>query len=310
MYAQAILTRETAVALRPPRPAIDLPKTQLLKHTTTAAPTPQRAQRQREQVGSYASHVDNTQQASPDRHRPAPRPVDVHSTGSKTFTRDNHEKQMRHSKLPSLPSGANLHVVTPGWAGNLGTGGRVWPGAAAMCQLLVSMQPELQGSSVLELGAGAGAVGIFAAALGASRVLLTDGGEGETALAKLNARRHSHLYRGATVDAHKYLWGEPLAGLMAGDKHFDFVLGADITYSLPLLPPLCDTLAELRERHRERHSSSEGPIMLLSHQVNRHGERELPRILSLVAAGRGLDVRPLDAVASVSIPNVVFYSVT
>ena len=97
---------------------------------------------------------------------------------------------------------------------------------------------------------------------------------------------------------------------MAGDKHFDFVLGADITYSLPLLPPLCDTLAELRERHRERHSSSEGPIMLLSHQVNRHGERELPRILSLVAAGRGLDVRPLDAVASVSIPNVVFYSVT
>lgn len=217
---------------------------------------------------------------------------------------------MRHSKLPSLPSGANLHVVTPGWAGNLGTGGRVWPGAAAMCQLLVSMQPELQGSSVLELGAGAGAVGIFAAALGASRVLLTDGGEGETALAKLNARRHSHLYRGATVDAHKYLWGEPLAGLMAGDKHFDFVLGADITYSLPLLPPLCDTLAELRERHRERHSSSEGPIMLLSHQVNRHGERELPRILSLVAAGRGLDVRPLDAVASVSIPNVVFYSVT
>ena len=217
---------------------------------------------------------------------------------------------MRGSKLPPLPSGANLHVVTPGWAGNIGTGGRVWPGAAAMCQLLVSMQPELQGSSVLELGAGAGAVGIFAAALGASRVLLTDGGEGETALAKLNARRHSYLYRGATVDAHKYLWGEPLAGLMAGDKHFDFVLGADITYSLPLLPPLCDTLAELKERHRERHSSSEGPIMLLSHQVNRHGERELPRILSLVAAGRGLDVRPLDAVASVSIPNVVFYSVT
>ena len=209
------------------------------------------------------------------------------------------------TRLPPLPSGANLHVVQPGWAGALGTGGRVWPGAAAMCQLLVSMQPELQGKSVLELGAGAGAVGIFAAALGASRVLLTDGGEGETALATLNARRHSYLYRGATVDAHKYLWGESVAGLMAGDKHFDFVLGADITYSLPLLPPLCDTLSELSDRH----SISEGPIMLLSHQVNRHGERELPRILSLVAAGRGLDVRPLDAVASVSIPNVVFYSV-
>ena len=102
--------------------------------------------------------------------------------------------------LPKLPSGATLNLESPGWGANsrewggkLSTGGRVWPGAAAMCQLLLTLQPDVKNSHVLELGCGTGAAGLFAAALGAQRVLLTDGQAPETQLAALNARRHAEL---------------------------------------------------------------------------------------------------------------------
>ena len=55
-------------------------------------------------------------------------------------------------------------------------GGEVWPAAAAMCAWLANHTAEVQGRRVLELGSGTGACGLYAAALGASRVLLTDGG--------------------------------------------------------------------------------------------------------------------------------------
>ena len=45
----------------------------------------------------------------------------------------------------------------------------VWPAAAALCRWQAAHAAAIDGASVLELGAGAGTVGLFAAGLGASR---------------------------------------------------------------------------------------------------------------------------------------------
>ena len=64
--------------------------------------------------------------------------------------------------------------------------------AARVCQRC-GAAAGVKNSHVLELGCGTGAAGLFAAALGAQRVLLTDGQAPETQLAALNARRHAEL---------------------------------------------------------------------------------------------------------------------
>ena len=69
-------------------------------------------------------------------------------------------------------------------------GGTVWPAAATLCTWMRAHAEDVEGASVLELGSGTGACGLYAAALGASRVVLTDGREGLKALQDDNFRRN------------------------------------------------------------------------------------------------------------------------
>ena len=135
-------------------------------------------------------------------------------------------------------------------------------------------------------------------------MLLTDGQAPETQLAALNARRHAELLAaGARVDARQYRWGHSVRELLEVSGGFDFVLGADILYSEETLPPLCDTIRDLRE------SGGVGggaPRVLLAHQTDRHGESDIPKLLGLVAAGRGLELQPYEGDVDVA-SNVALY---
>ena len=95
-------------------------------------------------------------------------------------------------------------------------GGEVWPAATAMCAWLANHTAEVQGSSVLELGAGTGACGLYAAALGATHVLLTDGGS--AALRELcdrNVAANAALFApGARVVTTPLRWGRE-SGVLA-----------------------------------------------------------------------------------------------
>ena len=110
--------------------------------------------------------------------------------------------------LPRLPSGQELAIETRGLVGreSVGLGGRLWPSAAAMCRWLRSS--GVQGQHVLELGCGTGAVGLYAAALGASSVTLTDGGsESLLNMVQANVERNRALVDLTRIKIAQFEWG-------------------------------------------------------------------------------------------------------
>ena len=99
----------------------------------------------------------------------------------------------RHVPRAAATSSVGLDLEAPGWSGGYGTGGKVWSSSAVLTRWIEANANSLglDGASVLELGSGTGAVGLAAAAMGAARVVLTDGGsESLLKLAKDNAARN------------------------------------------------------------------------------------------------------------------------
>lgn len=147
--------------------------------------------------------------------------------------------------LPPLPTGERLQLSEV-FEGGIGVGGKVWRAAGALCRWQRSLSHEIQGSEVLELGAGTGVSGLYAGALGASRIVLTDGG-GPEVISNLqgNAERNAALLRerGCTsVECAHYRFGE---GELPGNG-FDWILASDVTYSVhDVRGGLCGCVAEL-----------------------------------------------------------------
>lgn len=146
----------------------------------------------------------------------------------------------------------------------------MWPSAAALCMWLRdSAQDAIEGSSVLELGCGIGAVGVYAAGLvGAARVTLTDGGS--DALLQLAQQNIEANQRAGNIPAsteacvHRVLWGdESLASLaFLGSGRWDWILGSDLTYSWKAHRALVGTLARLLRARLRRKS----PRAILAHE--------------------------------------------
>ena len=151
-----------------------------------------------------------------------------------------------HPPFPPLPNGELVELATQ-YAG--GEGGRVWRAAGALCRWQLGSADAIRGASVLELGAGTGISGLFAAGLGASRVLFTDGAEELVPLLEKNADRNRgrHLHGPSTViQAARWKFGEAPPACVASEDGFDLVLASDITYSVNEdRDGLCATLQHL-----------------------------------------------------------------
>ena len=162
-------------------------------------------------------------------------------------------------ELPPLPDGRRLSVST-GTLEACETGGRLWTSAIALCEWLGRSDSDLlQGKAVLELGCGTGAVGLYAAAAGAHRVTLSDGGPAAVLeLARCNAAANAELWSGGdvTVEVVEYSWG----GEWAVCGEFDLVVGSDLTYAAGAHAALCSTLAEQLRQH------SSGCRVVLAHE--------------------------------------------
>ena len=115
---------------------------------------------------------------------------------------------------------------------HVAVGGEIWPAAAALCSWLSNHSGIVHGTRVLELGAGTGAVGLYAAGLGASRVLLTDGGSDELlSLCAANVGLNADLFApNARVGTARLDWGVGGEEAALTGEHFDWVLASDCTY--------------------------------------------------------------------------------
>jgi predicted nicotinamide N-methyase len=170
--------------------------------------------------------------------------------------------------LPLLPDGRCVRIRE----GNVGLGGRLWPSAGALCRWQRSLADEFAGSHVLELGCGSGAVDIYAAALGASRVVLTDGGAPDLlSLAAHNVETNSHLWaeRGSEVCVQRLRWGEvrdvqPAWTVPPGSR--GWILGSDVTYARAAHRDLCVELGSLLKHNP-------GCQAVLAHQQRAAGLR-------------------------------------
>lgn len=152
--------------------------------------------------------------------------------------------------VPSLPSGQRLNILVKTelagegeFAEHYETGGRLWRSIGALCRWLASQRGTLRGSSILELGCGTGAGGLYAASLGATRVVLTDGGTSELlALVQANVNQNRELYTETSVRVEHYLFGTER--LPVG--RFDMAIASDVTYSVnEARDALCCTLRAL-----------------------------------------------------------------
>jgi hypothetical protein len=161
------------------------------------------------------------------------------------FTAD--EDEVRASLLPPLPCGAHLDIRTLPADGDSNVGGRVWHSAPVMCRWLASIAAEIDGAAVVELGCGTGACGIYCTALGASRVVLTDGGaEPLLRLAAQNlrvARESDARVARCIAEVRPLAWGCSDRSLPEG--YFDWIIGSDIIYDPSAHAALCRTLRAL-----------------------------------------------------------------
>ena len=162
-----------------------------------------------------------------------------------------------------------------------GTAGEVWPAAVALCEWLSDHQPDFEGRRVIELGAGMGACGLHAAALGASYVLLTDlayASEAYRGPCQRNVDANRELFApGSTVELTTLEWGA--AGVLGPLGSFDWVLVSDCTFGQYALDALCATIAELLRGSRP--PAARPPRVLLAHEhryrgPDTPGERGMP----------------------------------
>ncbi|XP_053321378.1 protein N-lysine methyltransferase METTL21A-like [Spea bombifrons] len=131
----------------------------------------------------------------------------------------------------------------------LGVAAVVWDAAVVLCMYLETGAVDLNGRSVIELGAGTGLVGIVAAMLGA-RVTITDR---EVALdfLTMNVRENLSSELQDKVSVTPLTWGKSLENFST----FDVIVGADIIYLEETFPELLKTIL---------HLSSEDSLVLLS----------------------------------------------
>ena len=131
------------------------------------------------------------------------------------------------SSMATMPPLLSREFIKLQQAAEHGTGGLCWPSASVMCRWLREHAADLDGIRVLELGCGTGACGLYAAGLGASHVLLTDGSEEVIENAQKNLALNREVLGAVDVSFARLSFGTVIP-LPAGP--WDLILASDCIY--------------------------------------------------------------------------------
>eukprot|EP00322_Chrysochromulina_rotalis_P007483 CAMPEP_0115852670 /NCGR_PEP_ID=MMETSP0287-20121206/13115_1 /TAXON_ID=412157 /ORGANISM="Chrysochromulina rotalis, Strain UIO044" /LENGTH=272 /DNA_ID=CAMNT_0003306737 /DNA_START=314 /DNA_END=1132 /DNA_ORIENTATION=- len=236
-------------------------------------------------------------------------------------------RPVSHATLPVLP-GKPLTFAQANSSPSYVIGGTVYPMAAGLCHLLLAEQTNLglgAGPSTLEIGAGTGAVGIFAAALGA-RATVTDkmiaraaaqpvsysadghmdvlSGTSDVLLELLqsnvdaNQQSAAHRIRVAPLD-----WMDPdqveaVADSSPAGGGFSLILGSDVTYERASHHAMVLAIKRLLRRPT---SACQGGLALIAHETRRVDA--LGADIQLASFARYAEAEDLE-VESNELPNV------
>ena len=151
------------------------------------------------------------------------------------------------AEVPSLPSGAQLSLAS---VDGEGSEELVWPASAVLCRFLRDQSGWVtRNSHVIDVGSGTGVTGLYAAGLGAARVLLTDQPT-RTPLLSTNAARNRHLFsKGSRVDVVNLTWGVDVVHLSSSQlRHVSLILASDLVFPHRALEDLAYTLSSLLRR--------------------------------------------------------------
>lgn len=131
---------------------------------------------------------------------------------------------------------------------NCGIGGRIWRGAVMLAVFLKSQffskYGEINGKTVIELGAGSGVCGLVASTMGAQKIYLTDRDDGCVELMKKNYEHNAKQLRLSRTEVVKLDWMSQEDCAKLKDS-FDVILGADILYSPSMVDDLISGLERL-----------------------------------------------------------------
>ena len=109
------------------------------------------------------------------------------------------------------------------------TGNQHWPSGTVLARELLEQTQLVKGRSVLDLGAGCGLAGMVAAAIGAKRVVLTDGDEETLQNLKHNVEASSSLYSESGSLQVKHLrWQD--AEAWPDEEKVDLVISSDTVF--------------------------------------------------------------------------------
>lgn len=143
----------------------------------------------------------------------------------------------------------------------LETGGSIWHAGYNLAQYLIQHPELVRGKRVLEIGCGCGLVGIVAAALGSTSVLLTDL-EMQIPIIRRNIYLNQSLFDASRceVSAASFSFGSTAGTLNNyGLSEVDLVLGADIGYDIELHFPIVQSLQSLLE--------NSGTVIVLAEEI-------------------------------------------
>eukprot|EP01124_Arcella_intermedia_P015937 TRINITY_DN22485_c0_g1_i1.p1 TRINITY_DN22485_c0_g1~~TRINITY_DN22485_c0_g1_i1.p1 ORF type:complete len:240 (+),score=42.20 TRINITY_DN22485_c0_g1_i1:26-721(+) len=130
--------------------------------------------------------------------------------------------------------------------GDDSTGLKIWEGASALCEYLLTNKQQFIGKSILELGSGVGLVGIFTALLLPNqKIVLTDANS--DALTVLSRNLSNNVPASSPQpDVIKLDWEEDKSNFIAQYPDlFDYIIGSDIIYSKESVIPLLSTIQTL-----------------------------------------------------------------